>query len=81
MKTLILYYRSSVNVCGCIVYAWDDDVRSETYQKYDTYGMDINPPGSIQIHTSQKKQTGMGTAEFMKRTRRYGLHRDRRTAP
>ena len=49
MKKLISFLLLPVALCllPVSVHAWDDDVRSETYQKYDTYGMDINPPGSI----------------------------------
>jgi len=44
MKTVVII--AAVLMCVGVAYAWDDEGTSETYQKYDTYGSDLNPPGS-----------------------------------
>ncbi len=48
MKKLISFLLLPVALCllPVSVHAWDDEGTSETYQKYDTYSSDLNPPGS-----------------------------------
>ena len=46
MKTIACLLTIACCLMPIASYAWDDDVASETYYKYEDYGTGLNQPGS-----------------------------------